>query len=70
MVRVKDILLKMMRRLDASDENVKEMRSDLSNIEQKVDAHVVLIMKLELQRGQLSTTVNPHRPGTLPSNTI
>ena len=41
-----------------SDENVKEMRSDLGNIRQKVDAHVVLIMHLKLLMASLSTTVN------------
>ncbi|KAK4717993.1 hypothetical protein R3W88_016331 [Solanum pinnatisectum] len=32
--------------------------------------HVVLIKQLEQQFNQLSTTVNPRQPGTLPSNTI
>ena len=32
MVRVKDILLKMMRRLDASDDHIKELSSDLAGI--------------------------------------
>ena len=48
----------MMREFDMSDENVKEMRSDLGNIRQKVDAHVVLIMHLKLLMASLSTTVN------------
>ena len=33
--QVEDMLQKMMRRLDASDEHVKELRGDLSNIGQK-----------------------------------
>ena len=70
MARVEDMLQKMMRRVDASDENVKKMSGDLDNIWQKVDAHVVLIKHLELQMTQLSTNVNPRLPGTLPRNTI
>ena len=59
-----------MRRFDASDENTKELRGDLANIGPKMDAHAVLIKHLELQMTQLSTTVNPRQPDTLPSNTI
>jgi len=36
-----------MRRFDATDENVKEMRNDLSCIGQKVDSHAVSIKHLE-----------------------
>ena len=70
MARIEDMIQKMMRRFDATDENVKEMRSDLSGIGQKVDADAVSIKHLEQQMTQLSTTVNPRQPGTLPSNTI
>ena len=70
MTHIKDMLQKMMRRFDATNENVKEMRNDLSGIGQKVDAHAVSIKNLEQQMTQLSTTVNPRQPGTLPSNTI
>ena len=37
---------KMMRRFDASDEYAKELRGDLENIGQKVDAHAILIKHL------------------------
>ena len=36
----------------------------------KLDAHAIPIKHLELQMAQLSTTVNPSQPGTLPSNTV
>uniref|UniRef100_M1DJ79 Integrase core domain containing protein n=1 Tax=Solanum tuberosum TaxID=4113 RepID=M1DJ79_SOLTU len=68
--RIEDMLQNVMTRFDATDENVKEMRNDLSGIAQKVDAHAVSIKHLEQQMTQLSTTVNPRQPGTLPSNTI
>ena len=43
MTRVEHMLLKMMRRFDASDEHNKELRGDLANIGQKIDAHAVSI---------------------------
>ncbi|XP_049345101.1 uncharacterized protein LOC125809547 [Solanum verrucosum] len=39
MSRIKDMMQKMRRRFDATDENAKKMRNDLSRIGQKVDAH-------------------------------
>uniref|UniRef100_M1DCC5 Integrase core domain containing protein n=1 Tax=Solanum tuberosum TaxID=4113 RepID=M1DCC5_SOLTU len=70
MAHIKDMMQNMMRWFDATNENVKEMRNDLSGIGQKVDAHAVSIKHLEQQMTQLSTTVNPRQPGTLTSNTI
>ena len=49
MVRGEHMLHKMMRRFDASDEHIKELRCDLEIIEQKVDTHVILIKQIELQ---------------------
>lgn len=70
LVRVYDKLQKMMRMFNASYENAKAVRGDLANIEQKVDAHAISITHLQLQMAQLSSTKNPHQPGTLPSNTV
>ena len=41
------MLHKIMRRFDASDEHIKELRSDLAGIGQKVDTHEISIKKLE-----------------------
>ena len=49
MARFKDMLHKMMRRFDASDEHTKELRSDLAGIGQKVDTHAISIKQLEFQ---------------------
>ena len=65
-----DMLHKMMRRFDASDEHIKELRSDLAGIGQKVDTHAISIKQIELQMAQLSATVNARQPGTLPSNSV
>ena len=59
-----------MKRFDASDEHIKELRSDLEGIGQKVDQHAILIKQIEVQIDQLSETVNTRQPGTLPSNTV
>ena len=48
MARVEDMLHKMMRRFDASDEHTKEMRSDLVGSGQRVDTHAISIKQLEL----------------------
>ena len=58
MARVEDMLHKMRRRFDASDDHTKELRNDLAGIGQKVNTHAILIKQLELQLAQLSATVN------------
>ena len=64
------MLHKMMRRIDASDEHIKELRSDLAGIGQKVDTHSISIEQIELQMAQLSAIVNTRQSGTLPNNTV
>ena len=70
MARVEDMFHKMMRRFDANDEHIKELRSDLAGIRQKVNTHAISIKQIELQMAQLSATVNTWQLGTLPSNTV
>ena len=70
MARVEDMLHKMMRRFDTSDEHIKDLRFDLASIGQKVDTHAISIKQIELQVSQLSATVNTRQPGTLPSNIV
>ena len=41
MARVEDMLHKMMRRFDASDENIKKLRGVLPSIGQKVHTHAI-----------------------------
>ena len=61
---------KMMRRFDASDENIKELRSELASIGLTVDTNAISIKQLKLQLAQLSAIVNTRKPGTLPRNTV
>ena len=70
MARVEDMLHKMMRRFDASDEHIKELKSDLTGIGQKVDTHAISIKQIELPMAQFSAAVNTRQSGTLPSNTV
>ena len=65
MARVEDMLHKMMRSFDASDDHIKELWCDLASIGQKVDTHAISIKQIELQMAQLSATVNTRQPGTL-----
>ena len=46
------MLHKMMRRFDASDEHIKELRSDLAGIGKKVETHAISIKHIELQIAQ------------------
>ena len=70
MSRVENMLHKMMRRFDASDEHNKELRNDLAGIGQKFDTHAISIKHLDLQLAQLSATMNKWQSRTLPSNTV
>ena len=70
MERVEDMLQKIIRRFDASDEHAKELRGDLAYIEQKVYAHAISIKDLEFQIAQLSSTMNPRKPDTFTSSSI
>ena len=70
MAQLEDMLQKMIRGFDASDEKNKDLRGDLANIRKKVDAHAIIIKHLELEMDQLSSTLIPRQQGTLPSNTI
>ena len=49
MARVEDIMQKIIRRLDASDEYTIELRNNLIGIGQKADTHVISIKHIELQ---------------------
>ena len=70
MARVEDMMQKMMRRFDASDEHTKELRINLAGLGQKVDTHAISIKHLELKMAQLYAFVNTRQPVTLPRHTI
>ena len=53
MARVEDMFHKIMRRFDAKDEHINELRSDLEGIGQKVYTHEISIKHIEFQMAQL-----------------
>lgn len=65
MSHIENMMWNIMRRFDTTHDNL----NDLSCIAQKFDAPAVSIKHLEKQMTQLSTTVNPRQPHTLPCNT-
>ena len=58
MARVEDMIHKMMRRFDSSNEHTKELRNDLAGIGKKVDTHAISIKHIELQMAQSHAIVN------------
>ena len=56
MARVEDMFHKIMRRFDAKDEHINELRSDLEGIGKKFDTHAISIKHLELLMTKLYTT--------------
>ena len=46
MARGEDMLHKIIRRFDASDENTKKLRSGLAGIGKKVGTHAILLRRL------------------------
>ncbi|XP_015160938.1 uncharacterized protein [Solanum tuberosum] len=67
---VEEMMQKMLKKFDTTDQNVKEMHTKLSEIGQKVDAHAVSIKQLEQQFSQLSATMNTRKSSMLSNNTI
>ena len=70
MGRIEDMMQKMRRRFNATDENVNEMRNDLFGIGKKVYAHEISIKHLKLQMTQLSTILKSCQLCTFPRNNI
>lgn len=54
-LRIKEILFKLLRKVDAEDETLKGIKANISRINQKIESHLVGIEKLEQQFGQMST---------------
>ena len=70
MPQMEDMIQKMMRSCDATNDNVRALWNDLYGIVQKVYANALCIKHIEQQVTQLSAIVNPCQYGTLLRNTI
>ncbi|XP_047253647.1 uncharacterized protein LOC124887770 [Capsicum annuum] len=65
---MKALLSKLVKGKESQESYLKDIKEDLSGLNQKVDSHVTSIRQLEQQFGQMSATVNQRQPDTLPSN--
>ncbi|XP_049394753.1 uncharacterized protein LOC125859056 [Solanum stenotomum] len=63
-------MAKVLQKVESIDAGVKEMRGDFSSMSQLVDSHTTSIKQIEQQLGQLSTSLNQRKNGSLSSDTI
>lgn len=69
-ISMEDIMEKLLKGFEATNTGVTMMKCDLSFISQLVNSHSTAIKQLEQQMGQLSTTFNQRKSGTLPSDIV
>lgn len=55
--RMENMLVKVLQRMESTDSRVKELKSDLSNMNQLVDSHSTSIKQLEYDMGKLSASL-------------
>ncbi|WMV40994.1 hypothetical protein MTR67_034379 [Solanum verrucosum] len=66
----RDMLARILNKVKGSDKVLKEMKDDISSLNQTITSHSVSIKQLEIQMGQISTNLNPRPKGGLPSDTM
>lgn len=66
----KDMLNKVMKRVESTNLGVKLMKSELFSMGELGDSHSPSIKKFEDQMGWLCMTLNHQKSGILPSDTI
>jgi len=66
----KDMLPRILKKVEGMDKVLKEMKDDVSYLNQTVSLHSVPIKQLETQMGQISAHLNLRPKKGLPSDTL
>jgi len=68
--QTEDMLACILNKVEGTDKVLKEIKDDVSSLNQTVSSHSVSIKQLEIQTGQILAHLNPRPKGGLPSDTL
>lgn len=61
---------RVLKRVESTDNRVKDHKRDVSNLTQTIRSHSASIKHLETQMNHMYGQINPRAKGTLPSDTL
>ncbi|WMV09237.1 hypothetical protein MTR67_002622 [Solanum verrucosum] len=65
-----DMLARILNKVEVSDKVLKEIKDDVSSLNQMVTSYSVFIKQLQTKMGQISAHLNSMPKGGLPSDTL